>query len=196
MSLFKSKAERKIERDIQVRQGISQIRRQIKNLEQNEKEWIEKARRAKRLGSDSQLALIKRTIRQTISQRMMMDRQLLAIETASQMKSQAESHASFAKAMAAVSTAIGEVFGTVDLTRTQKNFEMAIAKAESMEERMNILLDMTEGSMSAGAEGVDEGIILDEEIDRLIDSESEGGGRRRLSPEIEKELAEIERELK
>jgi len=61
---------------------------------------------------------------------------------------------------------------------------------------MNILLDMTEGSMSAGAEGVDEGIILDEEIDRLIDSESEGGGQRRLSPEIEKELAEIERELK
>ncbi|MCX7044999.1 MAG: hypothetical protein NTX50_05870 [Candidatus Sumerlaeota bacterium] len=194
MGLFKSKEERRIERDIQVRQGISQIRKQLKTLEKNEKEYLEKARRAKRIGSADQLSFLKRAMRQTISQRMRMERQLLAIETAAQMKNQAESYGAFAKSLNAVSKSIGEVFGSVDMAKTQKDFEMAIAKAETMEQRMDVFLDMANDSLMSGESAGDESIIADDELDRLIE-EGEPGAKRKMEDEISKGLREIEKEL-
>ena len=192
MGLFKSKVERKIERDIQVKQGVSQIRKQLKAAEKNEKGYIEKARRAKRIGANDQVAFLKRAVRQTIAQRMRFERQLLAIETAAQMKDQAETHAAFAKSMNAVSKAIGDVFGSVDLSKTQKDFEVAMARAENMQERMDIFLDMTSDSMMTGEDGVDEDVISDAELDQLI-----GGAESKpeLDAEISKGLDEIEKEL-
>ena len=108
------------------------------------------------------------------------------------MKNQAESHAAFAKSMNAVSRAIGEVFGSVDLAKTQKNFEVALAKAESMEERMNIFLDMTSDSLMATEAAEDEGILSDDEIDRLIEA---GEARPEMDAEIAKGLEDIEKEL-
>lgn len=198
MGLFKSKEERRIERDMQIRQGINQIRKQLKDLERNEKEYLEKARRAKRIGSGEQLTFLKRAIRQTIAQRMMMERQVLAIETAVQVKNQAESSAAFAKSMNAVSRAIGEVFGTVDLARSQKEFEVAMARANTMEDRMNIFLDMTSDTMMSGAAAQDESVISDDELDRLLESGSgaaAGGGQKQMDPDIARELGRLEREL-
>ena len=192
MSLFKSKAERKIERDIQVRQGIAQVRKQLKDLEKNEKQYLEKARRARRIASGEQLGFLKKAIRQTMAQRMLLERQMLAIETAVQMKNQAESYAAFAKSLNAVSRAIGEVFGSVDLAKMQKDFEIAIAKAETMEQRMDIFLEMTGESFMAGEKAEDEGIITDEELDRLIEA---GEAKPVMDAEIAKGLKDIEKEL-
>ena len=47
MGWFKSKEERGIERDIEVRKGINSIKRNIKQLRKHEKSYIEKAKRAK-----------------------------------------------------------------------------------------------------------------------------------------------------
>ena len=192
MSLFKSKAERKIERDIQVRQGIAQVRKQLKDLEKNEKQYLEKARRARRIASGEQLGFLKKAIRQTMAQRMLLERQMLAIETAVQLKNQAETYAAFAKSLNAVSRSIGEVFGSVDLAKTQKDFEIAIAKAETMEQRMDIFLEMTGESFMAGEKAEDEGIITDEELDRLIEA---GEAKPVMDAEIAKGLKDIEKEL-
>lgn len=191
MGLFKSKEERRIERDIQVRQGMAQIRKHLKELERNEKEYLEKARRARRMGSGDQFAFLKRAIRQTIAQRMAMDRQLLAIETAAQVKSQAESFEAFAKSMNAVSRSISEVFGTMDMARTQRDFETAMTKARTLEERMNVFLDMTSDTMMSGV-AEDQEVISDEELDRLLAAEEPRG---ELTPEVARELDKIEREL-
>lgn len=191
MGLFKSKEERRIERDMQVRQGLATIRKQVKDLERNEKEFLDKARRAKRIGSGEQLAFLKKAIRQTIGQRMGMERQLLAIETAAQMKNQMESYAAFAKSMNAVSRSIGEVFGTVDMAKTQRDFESAMSKAQSMEERMSVFLDMTSDTMLSGA-GEDESVISDEELDRLLETDKP---RNQMDPDVARELSKIEREL-
>ena len=138
MGLFKSKEERRIERDIQVRQGIAQIRRQITALAKNEKEFLAKARRAKQIGAPDQISFLRQTLRRTMAGRLQMERQLLAIETAAQIKNQAESYSVFAKSMTAVSRSIGEVFGSTDLVRTQHDFEKAMAQAQTMEQRMKI----------------------------------------------------------
>lgn len=194
MTLFKSREERRIERNIEIRKGLNQIRGHVKNLERNEIGYVEKAKRAKQLGDPNQLAFLKKTIRKTLSQKLLLEKQLLNLETAIQIKSQTEAHAQFAKAMSAISKTIAEMFGAADLTNTQKDFEIAMSRAENMEERMSLFLESSEQAMFSG-ETASEETISDEEIDRLIESEAAFEEKKGIDEEIAKGLAEIDREL-
>lgn len=195
MGLFKSREERKIERSMEIKKGINTIKRTIRDLAKNERDYIEKAKRARQLGSKGQLALLRDTVRKTMGQRMLLERQLLAIETAEQMKNQAETYGQFARSMTAVSKAIAEVFEATDMNRVTQDFEKAMANAQTMEERMELFLDMTSDSMGT-AEGAGAELVSDAELDQLIDGQvaaEEGSG---LNAAISQGLSEIERELK
>ncbi|MHC5038351.1 MAG: hypothetical protein ACYTHM_13635 [Planctomycetota bacterium] len=194
MGLFKSREERRIERDMEVRKGLAAMKRQIKGLEKHERDYLTKARRAKALGDDGQLNFLKGTLKRTAAQRRMLERQLLSLETAQQLKNQAEIHSTFARSMNAVSNAISEAFGSTDLEKTQRDFEKAVARAENMEQRMDLLLEMGEEMMSAEPAGVDE-VISDPELDQLIEggaAESEGAA---FDQEIADRLKRLDKEL-
>lgn len=195
MGLFKSADERRIARDLEIRKGLATIKRSITGLEKHERDYLAKARRAKRIDAPDQLGFLKQALKRTAAQRRMLERQLLNLETAVQIKTQAESHAQFAKSMGAISKSIGELFGAVDLERTQAEFESALAKAETMEQRMELFLDLSSGSLSEGTTTAAEGAISDDEIDRMIEEEAaaeEGAG---LDDAIQKGLKDIEKEL-
>lgn len=194
MGLFKSREERRLEREVEVRKGINLIKRNIRDLSRNEKEYLKKARRAQEIGSPEQLEFLKKTLKHTASQRRLMERQLLNIETAAQIKNQAEAHAGFAKAMNAISRSISEMFGSTDMTRTQRDFEMAMSKAQSLEERMELFLDMSSQSMF-GYEPSGEEIVTDDEVDRMIAGTAEAGKTPALDAEVDRGIQEIRREL-
>lgn len=195
MGLFKSKEERRIERDMEIRKGLTSVRRNIRSLEKNEKEYIKKAVRAKRIDSPTQLEFLKKTLKKTASQRRLLERQLLNIETAIQIKNQAEAYAQFAKSMNAVSRSISEMFGSTDLAQTQKDFETAMSRAQSMEERMELFLDMSSESMF-GFEAESMGdLVTDEEIDKLIEDEAAHVEGEEADSEIDEGLKEIRKEL-
>lgn len=195
MALFKSREERQIERNIEIRKGVNAIRRNINALELNEREYLEKAKRAKGLGSAAQLNFLKQTLKKTMSQRILMERQLLNIETALQIKNQAEAHAQFATSMNAISKSIGEMFAKTDLAKTQVEFEKAMQKAQTMEEQMDIFLDLSSQSMLGGiAEGGAE-IVSDKEIDNLISEEVAHDETAKIDDEIAGGIREIEEEL-
>jgi len=194
MALFKSKDQRRIEREMEIRKGINSIRRHIRFLKRHERNYLKKAVQAKQMGDTLQYNFIKSVLKRTATQRRIMERQLLSIETAVQIKNQAEIHHQFASAMNAVSRAISEAFGATDLAKTQKQFEKALAQAETMEQRMELFLDMTQEAMMAGAETSSE-LVTDEEIEQMVDDELahlEGG---ELDREISEGLSEIEKEL-
>ncbi|MCI0343774.1 MAG: hypothetical protein L0216_21935 [Planctomycetales bacterium] len=195
MGLFKSRDERRIERDLEVRKGLAAIKRNIKSLEKNERDYLVKARRAKRIAAPDQLEFLKKTLKRTAAQRRMLERQLLNLETAMQIKNQAEAHAQFASSMAAISRSIGEMFAATDMAKTQRDFEAALAKAETMEQRMEIFLDMSAASMTEGAETTAEDAASDAEIDRMIEEEAAAEEGKGLDEEISKGLKEIEKEL-
>lgn len=185
MGLFKSREERRIERDMEVRKGLAGMKRQIKALEKHEKDYLDKARRAKALGDQGQLNFLKGTLKRTAAQRRMIERQMLNLETAMQLKNQAEIHSQFARSMNAVSSAIADAFGTTDLEKTQKDFEKAVARAENMEQRMDLMLEMGEEMMGAEPTA-SEDIITDEELDQLI----EGGATEKEGAAFDAEIAE------
>ena len=195
MGMFKSKEEKRIERDIEVRKGVNSLKRNIRDLAKHEFSYIAKAKKAKKIGDQSQYDFLKRQLKKTAGQRRMRERQLLSIETAVQIKNQAESDADFAKSMGSVAKAVSEVYGSVDFVKTQKNFEKAMMQAETLQQQMEIFLEMTqEHVMSGEVEGEDQ-VVSDAEIDKMLDEEvvhEEGGA---LDKDIEKGLKDIQDEL-
>jgi hypothetical protein len=193
MGIFKSKEERRIARDMEIRKGIQRMNRQLKELGKSEEEWLEKARRASRMGAGDQLAFIRRSLKATTAQRRMLERQMLTIEAAFQMKNQAESFAVFAESMGVVSKSINEVYKTTDLESTQRNFEQAMMQAETMGQRMDLFLDMTKDSLFEQDSTTGEALVTDDEIDEMIGispKERKKMTREELDREIARELGE------
>lgn len=195
MGLFKSREEKKIERDIEIRKGIASLKRNIKDLAKHQLSYVEKAKRAMKIGDKEQLEFLKRMLKKTAAQKRMREKQLLSIETAVQLKDQAESDGDFARSMGSVAKSISEVYGSVDFVKTQKNFEKAMMQAETLQQQMDVFLQMTsESVMSGEIEGEDE-VISDSEIDRMLNEQvtrEESGG---VDKDIAKGLKEIQDEL-
>lgn len=187
MTLFKSKAQRKLERDMEVRKGAQTIRRNIRSLEKNIKEYREKAVRAKQIEANDQLQVVRDAIRRSIAQICMQERQLLAIETAIQMRNQAETMSQFAASMAAVSSSISAAFGSADMDLTMANYEKAMSQAQDMEERMNLFLDMSADVMAS--EGTAEEFVSMEEVDRIIDDDLQAAETKSLDERIDAAIA-------
>lgn len=188
MGIFKSKEQRRMQRDLEIKKGIQRVKRQINELGRGEEEWLEKARRAARMGANDQLAFIRKSLKATATQRRMLERQLLTIEAAFQMKNQAESFAVFADTMGTVSRSINEVYKTTDLEKTQKNFENAMMQAETMSQRMDIFLDMSKDSLFATETAGGEQLVSDEEIDQMIGMDS-GTRKKKSREELDREIA-------
>lgn len=181
MALFKTPEERRIERDIKIRQGIRRIEKSIREQSQFQDEFIRNAQHAKRIGDSAQYQFIRNSLKKTATIRKLLERQLLSVKNALLIKRQAEASADFAKSMGLMAAEIGKLFGETDLVKTQADWEKAMVQSQTMEERMNMFLDSVEdiaaqdAALSASKE-----VVSDEEIDRLIDAEAEAEHQREL----------------
>ncbi len=174
MGLFKSDEERRIERDIKVRQGIRKIEKSIREQRKFQDEFIRNAQRAKKIGDTNQYAFIRNSLKKTAVVQKLLERQLLAIKNALLIKRQSEASAEFASAMNTMACEIGRMFGETDLVKTQAQWEKAMAQSQTMEERMGMFLDSIEDIAAQDIDmGDKDGMVSDEEIDRLIDAEAQ-----------------------
>jgi len=181
MGLFKSAEERRIERDIRIRQGIRRIEKAIREQGKFQDEFIRNAQNAKKIGDASQLNFIKNSLKKTATIRKLLERQLLSVKNALLIKRQAEASADFASSMALMAGEIGRLFGETDLMKTQADWEKAMVQSQTMEERMNMFLDTIEEVAAEDVQlsGATEA-VTDAEIDRLIDAEAEAQHQQEL----------------
>jgi len=169
MGLFRSAAERRIEQDIKVRQGIRRIEKAIGEQGKFADGFIRNARRAKEIGDGAQYAFIRGSLKKSAAIRRMLERQLLVVRNALLVKRQAEASADFSRSMGLMAAEIGRLFGETDLVGTQAAWEKAMLQSQNMEERMSFFLDNMEG-MAAGAEARTDA-ISDDEADAMIEAE-------------------------
>ena len=125
----------------------------------------------------------------------MLERQLLSIKNAMLIQQQAAASSQFAESMNLMAQEIGRTFGEMDLTKTQAQWEKAVAQAGSIEERMEIFLDSMEQSATSGeSSSSGKELVSDDEIDRMIQADvlaaekTELGKLDELESEIAKEL--------
>ncbi len=173
MGLFKSSEERRIERDMKIRQGIRRIEKSIAEQSKFQDEFVKNARQAKAIGDMQSYAFIRNSLKKTATIKKMLERQLLAVKNALLIKRQAEAAADFAGAMKIMAAEIGRMYGQADLTQTQLEWEKAIAQSQTMEERMTMFLEGIEQTASADIAAAPAETISDDEIDRLIAAEEQ-----------------------
>lgn len=193
MGLFKSKDERRIEREMKIRQGMRAIERSIRQQEKFAEDFIKNAQHARKIGDNGQYLFIRSALKKTAAVKKMLERQLLAIKNAMLIQQQAQASAQFAESMNLMAREIGRTFGEMDLSKTQAEWEKAVAQAGSMEERMEIFLDSMEQSAIAGgtATTAKEELVSDDEIDRMIQADVLAAEKQELGKldELESEIA-------
>ena len=197
MGLFKSKDERRIEREMKIRQGLRSIEKSIRQQEKFSEDFIKNAQHARKIGDEQQYQFIRGALKKTATVKKMLERQMLAIKNAMLINQQAQASREFAESMNLMAAEIGKVFGEMDLTKTQAQWERAVAQAGSMEERMEIFLDSMEQSAISGSNttgATNSTLVTDDEIDRMIQADvlasekAELGKLDALESEIAKEL--------
>jgi hypothetical protein len=193
MALFKSKDERRIEREMKIRAGLRSIERSIRQQEKFAEDFIKNAQHAKRIGDNGQYAFIRSALKKTATVKKMLERQLLAMKNAMLIQQQAQASQQFADSMNLMAKEIGRVFGDMDMTKTQVDWERAMAQAGSIEERMEIFLESMEQSAIGGASATSskEDLVTDAEIDRMIQADVLATEKQELSKldELESEIA-------
>src|SRR5437763_15195361 len=90
MGLFKSKDERRVEREMKIRQGMRSIERSIRQQEKFAEDFIKNAQHARKIGDDGQYQFIRSALKKTGAVKKMLERQLLAIKNAVLIKQQAQ----------------------------------------------------------------------------------------------------------
>jgi hypothetical protein len=193
MGLFKSKEERRIERDIRIRQGIRRIEKAIAEQSKFSDEFVRNARQAKSIGDQASYQFIRNSLKKTATIKKMLERQLLAVKTALLHKRQAEASADFAAAMGLMASEVSKLYGGVNLVRIQTDWEKALAQSQTMEERMTMFLDGMQEAAAADVSAAPTEAISDEEIDRMIAAEEQVTAAReqqQLSA-LRAELAEL-----
>src|SRR6476646_11102022 len=99
MGLFKSKDERRIEREMKIRQGLRSIERSIRQQEKFSDDFIKNAQHAKKIGDNNQYAFIRGALKKTAAVKKMLERQLLSIKNAMLIQQQAQASQEFAQSM-------------------------------------------------------------------------------------------------
>lgn len=180
---------------MKIRSGVRAIERSIRQQEKFSEDFIRNARDARRIGDQQQYQFIRSALKKTAAVKKMLERQLLAIKNAMLIQQQAAASQQFAESMGLMAKEIGRVFGEMDLTRTQAQWEKAVMQADSMEQRMELFLDSMEQSAVAGAgESSREELVSDAEIDRMIEADVLAGEKTELG-KLDDLQSEIAREL-
>src|SRR5262245_16893629 len=193
MGLFKSKDERRMERDIKIRQGIRRIEKAIAEQNKFTDEFVRNARSAKQIGDNASYVFIRNSLKKTATIKRLLERQLLAVRNALLIKRQAEASADFAAAMATMAREVSRLYGDTDLVKTQTDWERAMMQSQTMEERMQMFLDSIESGAAADVAATPVEAISDDEIDRMITAEEQVNQARETQQisALRAELAEL-----
>ena len=195
MGLFKSKDERRVEREMAIRKGVRAIEKSILEQQRFSEGFIKQAQQARKIGDEQQYQFIRNSLKKTATIKRMLERQLVAIQSAIIVQKQAQASVTFATSMNDIAREVGRSFGEIDLTKTQAQWEKAVAQSSSMEERMGLFLDTMEQTAGGTMTGMADAGVADAEIDRMIEADvlaseqAELGKLDQLENEIEKELS-------
>ncbi len=193
MGLFKSSEERRLEREIKIRQGIRRIEKAIAEQSKFADEFVKNARQARAIGDESSYQFIRSSLKKTYTIKKLLERQLLAVKNALLVKRQAEAHADFAKAMSLMAGEVSKLYGETNLLKTQMDWEKALAQSQSMEEKMTLFLDAIESSAAADVAAPPVEAVSEEELDRLISAEEQAAQAKesRQISALRAELADL-----
>lgn len=168
MKLFKSKADRDMEKRMLVRKTTQQINKYIGQLQMQKTKAIDAAKKSKIEGSQAAYNLAVSSLKMAMSQEKKAKEMLLNFELALQMRDLTSMTAGFLDGMSVISKEMKTITGDMNFAKVQKQFEEAMIGVEQTTDNIDIMLDSSEMSFAGIASS--NFSIADAEIDALINS--------------------------
>lgn len=193
MDLFKGRREAKeIERRVKFKQGKTKVEGYIKKLRKSEEKLLELGKRAHRLGDREQLQHICRSILWTQEQRNRWERYLLQMETMEARRDQVAATGAFVESMKAMTQSMLKGASSKDMSKMQVEMEKALVRAQTLEETMDVVMEVSAESVFSSDVGDD----ALSEMQSLLGQEAAEDEGEAFDARIAEGLKSIEAELK
>ena len=192
MGLFKSKAEKDMEKRALVRKTIRSIEKYVAQLQDQKNQAIRSAQEARQQGSKQMYNLALSAIKTAMAQEKKAREMLLNFQLASQMRDLSAMTAGFLDGMSVLSKEMKEITGDMNFAKVQKQFAQAMQGVEETTDNIDAMLDNTD--MAFGAISSAMGDIPDSELEALIGGMEDNANTS--DTDIDTKVAEIEKQLK
>jgi len=193
MGLFKSRKQRELESEIQVRQSKARIERFIRHSRKVERRYWELGKQALRLGDREQFAQLAGAVLQARQQANQWERYLLQLETLSVRREEVAATGDFIKGISAVTTSILRGASPDQIAAMQMKMERALVKADALQELMAVAMEGSAGAIFASEE-LDERKL--DELAGQMGSEAAAEERVDYDARIAQGLKQIEEQMR
>ena len=196
MGLFKSRRQRELESEMQVRQSKARIERFIRNVKKVQMRYWDLGKQALRLGDREQFTQLAGALMRAREQANYWDRYLLQLETLNVRREEVVATGEFIKGISAVTTSILRGASPDQIAAMQVKLEQALVKSDALQELLSMAMDTSaEGVFATGQ--LDEKKLDDLAHQMNSQSEAEEGadydrriaqGLKQLEEEMRKEM--------
>lgn len=194
--IFKSAEERRqeaeMDREVQVRMGKARLQRHIQKQKKMAVRLRSFAKRALAINDEARFRQVGRQLLWTQKDIQRWEKYLLSLEILQARRDQAKASVELIQAIKAMSESMAEMTGPQNMAELQRELETGLARASSLDERMAVMMEVMDASVSADTL-VDEGQLADLEADLTEDIVREEGSE--FDREIEEGLRQIRNEL-
>jgi hypothetical protein len=196
MGLFKSKRQRELEAEIQVRQSKAKIQRFIRSTRKVQDRYWHLGKQALRLGDREQFVQLASALIRARDQANQWERYLLQLETLSVRREEVAATGEFIKGISAVTSAILRGASPEQIASMQAKMEQALVKAEALEELMAVAMESSAGSVF-GTEELDDRKLDEMATQMASEAQAEEGAAydQRISEGLKKIEEEMRKEL-
>lgn len=182
--------KKEIEKKMLIKKTVNAMNKQIQQLEEQKKTYIEAGKQAKQNGLTAQYNLALSGLRMTIAQQKRVYEMKLNFEITSQMKDMSQMTSEFLKGMGALSKDMLKISKQKDFAKIQDQFAEAVAGVEMQTEQMEEFMDETEAAFSTVSAGSESD---NAELDALMGNEAVSDNMTEQM--IDKELEELKRKM-
>lgn len=195
--VFPSKQDREFRRNMAIKRAVKEHGKHITKLEQHEREYMEKAVRARKSGDKANLSLLCRMIAQTANQRKAIQSQLLHLEIMIQTRDRMSLTNDFRSATVALSRSVAEMFRDFNAQELIKSVDSTLHQTEQVTEAMDLVLDRIATNGLSEATGPER--VSSTDIERIVGeqavAEEQDDAVKAQDVEIDRNLAQIEKML-
>ena len=188
--LFRSKEEKQraveIERDVKLRSGKKQISAHINRQREMIPRLRGLARRALAMGDESRFRQIGKQLLWTEQDITRWEKYTLTLDLMEARRDQVRASASLVSTVRVMTDSMAELAGTTQVAQLQQELDRSLAQAESMDERITIMMDRMDATLSEGIP-LDEGSLetLRDELGEEIVAQESGQFDREIEAGLE-----------
>ncbi len=193
MSAEERLEEDEINRDVRVKMGKNRLRKHINNQHQMEKKLTELARRAIELEDDGRFRQLGRQLLFTRQDVIRWERYLLTLEMVEARREQAKSSVELLRTVQAMSESMMDLANPQQAAEMQRQLQVGLARAESLDERMSIMMDMMDSTLEEGTPEEEQSLS---ELEKSLTEQITQQESAAFDREIEEGLRKIRDELK